>query len=674
MSDELFYTSAPRGLRPGSSGFCTVAATRALGPGWIERLEAISGYKPLFAAGNPNESRNPVGYAHTRLTVAGQSRSVLSRLAASGFDHTGRSNKFVHHILPADAERGSPGPASLMRQPRTFDTAWSGGEPHVLPAGRRLTPQTAVSTPATTWQSVTGDAAWAAALAGYAADESSTIVYVVYPQGVDILALFDEAIRLLPEAQRWSITFNTYVTEPPVGVQWAWRGIVAGTPAVGLARGNVLDLTTLDTSELPIGPLAEVARTGRSQRVGSNRAQTFGDLSSGQPWADGGEMNTPISLADAPESTRVRRRNNGAAIPENVRSKEGRRSPAKVALAVGLPIALIMCVGVVIAVIMMTKGDNHDDGAGEETGGNALVVENGNKEGDTVPSSSPVFANAATSQTATSQPMKENATTLPGNIAPEKQNSEFDRSSSDIAAGSGATPASGPLPQHEQVVVQSPASTNPVDAQNIQGSQEDTGAAQNNVKADSETATTQNVDDINATQTPVPALPELRGSDIAIEWNPLTHSRILLPDDRQYIIKRLEKREVWGEFWEKPTLYMQRAIFKHKPLDKKEHYLESNVGPIVVEVSIEGDAINCNFSQKLDDLLSTIANSVEERIREKKSADIRAEYEKQADVYLQHFDGVTIYFVEKGNEDVGWIIRISPTLDASLSTLQGINQ
>ena len=39
MSHELFYTSARRGLKPGSQGFCTVGQTRNLPAALAEQLE-----------------------------------------------------------------------------------------------------------------------------------------------------------------------------------------------------------------------------------------------------------------------------------------------------------------------------------------------------------------------------------------------------------------------------------------------------------------------------------------------------------------------------------------------------------------------------------------------------------------------------------------------------------
>ena len=59
MSQELHYTSVPRGLKPGSRGFCTVAATPHLPGPLVERLEALSGYQPVFPPHDPSAAAQP---------------------------------------------------------------------------------------------------------------------------------------------------------------------------------------------------------------------------------------------------------------------------------------------------------------------------------------------------------------------------------------------------------------------------------------------------------------------------------------------------------------------------------------------------------------------------------------------------------------------------------------
>ena len=53
MTQELFYTSAPRGLKPGSRGFCTVMSTAGMAKNLADRLEALSGYRHVYPPNDP---------------------------------------------------------------------------------------------------------------------------------------------------------------------------------------------------------------------------------------------------------------------------------------------------------------------------------------------------------------------------------------------------------------------------------------------------------------------------------------------------------------------------------------------------------------------------------------------------------------------------------------------
>ena len=56
MSQELHYTSVPRGLRPGTLGFCTVAMTPQIPGPLFEHLENLSGYQPVYPPHDPSAS------------------------------------------------------------------------------------------------------------------------------------------------------------------------------------------------------------------------------------------------------------------------------------------------------------------------------------------------------------------------------------------------------------------------------------------------------------------------------------------------------------------------------------------------------------------------------------------------------------------------------------------
>src|SRR4051812_13889182 len=120
MSHELLFTSAPRGLRPGSSGYCTVTATRGLPGPLLQKLESLSDYRPLEGGGDA--ARSPVAVTHLRVSVLGKTYSVLSRSCAAGVDHTHRAIFFTHHVALEPAELPAGGPAWLAAQRGFLET------------------------------------------------------------------------------------------------------------------------------------------------------------------------------------------------------------------------------------------------------------------------------------------------------------------------------------------------------------------------------------------------------------------------------------------------------------------------------------------------------------------------------------------------------------------------
>src|SRR5271156_4781097 len=164
MSQELHYTSVPRGLKPGSRGFCTVAVTPHMPGPLVDRLEALSGYQPVFPPDDPSAALNPILFSQLRLTVAGKAVSVLSRIGPAGLDYSGRPNKYAHHVVLEGNERPEGGPAWLLTQPGFMQAAWD-GEPREIPAGRIPPRGDRPPGVAGSWQTLTGDGGWAGVLA-----------------------------------------------------------------------------------------------------------------------------------------------------------------------------------------------------------------------------------------------------------------------------------------------------------------------------------------------------------------------------------------------------------------------------------------------------------------------------------------------------------------------------
>jgi hypothetical protein len=281
MSHAIYYTSAPEGIKRGTTGFCTVAATDNIPKPLWDRLETLSAYRHQFAAGAGGDQPNPVSFAHWILNIAGKTHHVLSRVCDSGVDHTQRTNAFAHHLVldRAEIEAAPGGPAWMLQQPGVMAHAWDGRvgsmHPMHLPIGDAV-----ASLVCHAWAAATGDAGWGGHLADLFAKAPTRPVCILFAPGQNVLPLVAEAIALLPPAARWNVTFNTYFTSMPTSATCLWRCCLAGTPAAqtGLryaAGGLVLDLT--DRSRLPAlppGPYVTVARTGQPAFTESATAKT----------------------------------------------------------------------------------------------------------------------------------------------------------------------------------------------------------------------------------------------------------------------------------------------------------------------------------------------------------------------------------------------------------------
>ncbi|MDV6030573.1 MAG: hypothetical protein F9B45_10815 [Phycisphaera sp. RhM] len=261
-SSELVYTSAPRGLRPGSRGFCTVTMSESMPAGLVGPLESLSAYHPADTHGP-----SPINHMHVQIKVAGRPVNVLSRIAESPPDYTGRTNKIAHHVVVAAADRAAGGPAAVLRQPGFAIETWD-GEVRKIPEPKMIPQADSPPRIAQTWAKQSGDAGWAGAVASvFDSQTPGAPLYLIYwpEQNAELLALVDEAICLLPESKRWNATFSTHASELPPGVDCRLRCLIAGSPeALALPRSAMkLDMASGNLGTPPPGPLVDAARSGR---------------------------------------------------------------------------------------------------------------------------------------------------------------------------------------------------------------------------------------------------------------------------------------------------------------------------------------------------------------------------------------------------------------------------
>lgn len=297
MSQEILYTSAPRLLKPGLSGYGTVISTRGIGPHLADKLESLSGYRWAFDQGDPKARQNPDCYTHLIVTVGGQKFHVLSRVADYGADYSGRSNKIAHHVALAESELTQGGPAWVLKSEGFCETAWD-GELRVVETGRMATRQVREVANYGTWRRLTGDAGWAGVLAETVDGPDRRAVHIIFPLGTDTLSLAEEAMNLLPHRQRWNVTFSTYYTVLPAGTECQWRFVLDGTPeATNLRRQphqRIIDLCS------PLGP------PSGGELVNRAREGWQPSLRGGEPNPVPGRPNptaTPVAVSIPPRKT-----------------------------------------------------------------------------------------------------------------------------------------------------------------------------------------------------------------------------------------------------------------------------------------------------------------------------------------------------------------------------------
>ena len=274
MALELIYTSAEAGIRPGTHGFCTVAASRELPAPLASTLESLSGYRHLFPPKTPNARFNPVACSHLTLPFNGKPIHIVSRIADAGLDYTDRTNKIAHHLVLQRSDLIEAGPAALFGMPNLCVEKWN-SKPTIFPSAKTIPAMNIAPAICKTWDRFGGDPGWGGVLAASVLRKRP--VSIVAAIGMDILPLFQEAIALLPENRRWEATFSTYYSKLPPGVEALWKGVLTGSAEEGFVRAIprvlVLDLTR------PLGDisrycddgataaLVEASRTGKAAAV-----------------------------------------------------------------------------------------------------------------------------------------------------------------------------------------------------------------------------------------------------------------------------------------------------------------------------------------------------------------------------------------------------------------------
>lgn len=244
MPLQLIFTSAPRGLTPGRSGFCTVARHQSI----PERLTQI-----LESIGTPHESNQGATFSYRTIESGGQSWYVLSRFVARGLDYSQRNNRLAHHLVFSPEEIAIlPPPAAIALRWKSWVDEWKEGPTWLTEPSESLSLEShPLLTPAAGWRDFAGSGAKAAWLVGPAG--ANTLALRNPPDDSRLLRLLAESAALLGRGS-WHATFTTNAAVTgPEGFHWA----------VGAIPGRTeIDFNQAKQISPPTGDLARQAATG----------------------------------------------------------------------------------------------------------------------------------------------------------------------------------------------------------------------------------------------------------------------------------------------------------------------------------------------------------------------------------------------------------------------------
>ena len=279
MPLQLVFTSAPQGLTPGRSGYCTVARHRAVPDRLAQLLESV---------GTPHELTEGETFTFRTLEAGDRHWFVLSRFVARGLDYTQRDNRLAHHLIFTAEE------AALLAPPAALAARWKGwlaewnGAPAWLEGETRplaLEPATPL-TPAATWRETTGTGAKAAWMVD--ATGATTVGLRNPPANATLLKLFAESSALIGKAA-WHATFTTDARITGEA-DFVW--------AAHAERPATIDFVDARSLPAPTGELARQAAAGltspktapiaATRRPGAAPAAPQGG--SATPWIVGGVL------------------------------------------------------------------------------------------------------------------------------------------------------------------------------------------------------------------------------------------------------------------------------------------------------------------------------------------------------------------------------------------------
>lgn len=212
MAYQLIYTSAPKSLTIGRTGFSVVARSKAMSDKLASAVERCSTYDI-----NCGEI-----FSHRILSFSGEVWHILTRICDSGVDYTNRNNYIAHHlILSNDEIKNLANPAEILLQWNGWKSSWEGEPRYIEEINDLHKIKTSNSLPAVNWQNYFGNPSKAAILL------NENIVISAPPKNARILLnLFSESLLLnITPEDAWNTTFTTSFSSSENPNDFNWRTV-----------------------------------------------------------------------------------------------------------------------------------------------------------------------------------------------------------------------------------------------------------------------------------------------------------------------------------------------------------------------------------------------------------------------------------------------------------------
>jgi hypothetical protein len=280
MARQLIFTSAPQGLEPGRSGYCTVARHKDIRSRLVRELERLS----VYDYNQQGEGPKAKVALFRKLALGSEEFFVVSRINDAGLDYTNRTNYIAHHLILDSFEIATvPSPSEILSNWNGWKAKWEEG-PRYLEDSEEvdLSPfKSPALIPANGWLAATNDPGNAAILVS--PSMKKPVLLEVHPgQEESLLKLFAESSALHKlSLEAWDYSFTTFLQENDDAKMFSWIGARGQPAAERMKQGgtpNYLDLRDFSQSKIvdPIDDdLAHIARKGpKAKAAGAKSPKT----------------------------------------------------------------------------------------------------------------------------------------------------------------------------------------------------------------------------------------------------------------------------------------------------------------------------------------------------------------------------------------------------------------